>query len=121
MMTQRFAGALALALALVPVAAQADDPNDPAMRSAAARARDRAMIKKMNENQLAYVRQRDAGYAEGWRAWRDAGEGRQPARSGDPRADADYADARADYQRQMAEWRHAVSACRSGQYEYCAR
>ncbi|MBC2663948.1 hypothetical protein H7F51_00290 [Novosphingobium flavum] len=120
-MTQRFAGAVALALALVPVAAQADDPNDPTMRSAAARARDKAIIKRLNEEQLAYVRQRDAGYAEGWRAYREAQQGRQPTRSGDRQADADYAEARADYQRRMAEWRHAVSACQSGRYEYCER
>lgn len=70
-------GAAALSL-LVPAAALADDPNDPAMRSSAARARDKAMTRKLNQDQLARVRARDARYAEQWRAWkawRDAQDG----------------------------------------------
>lgn len=79
-------GAAALAL-LVPAVALADDPNDPAMRSSAARARDKAMTRKLNQDQLARVRARDARYAEQWRAWkawRDAQDGgRRDSRDGD--------------------------------------
>ncbi len=119
MKMKSIAGALALGLIVLSGAALADDPNDPSMRSAAARARDKAIIKRLNQEQLAYVRQRDAGYASGWQAYR---EGRAvSARDGDDAGQADYARSRADYESDMAEWRRAVSACRSGRYEYCAR
>jgi hypothetical protein len=88
-----FAGALALASVCVSGAAWADDPNDPVLsRSAAARARDAAMIRKLNLDQAAYVRARDARYA------------------------AEAAESR----RRMEEWRRAVRLCQSGHYEYCA-
>ncbi|HYZ47546.1 MAG TPA: hypothetical protein VE567_01490 [Sphingomonas sp.] len=93
---------------LLPSTALADDPHDPTMRSAAARARDRAIIKRMNQDQLAYVRRRDA---ERMQAFRDARAGH----------DARYADARAEYGRKMAAWRHAVAACNAGRWEYCDR
>ena len=48
-----FVCALALGKALVPTVASTDDPRDPAMRSAAARARDKAIIKRLNLEQLA--------------------------------------------------------------------
>ncbi len=67
-----FVGALALAAALSTAPALADDPNDPAMRTTEARARDRAIIRQLNLQQLAYVQQRDAQYAQGWKAYRDA-------------------------------------------------
>lgn len=98
--------ALIMSAALLPAAAHADDPNDVSMRSPAARARDRAIIRRMNQDQLAYVRKRDAGRMQ---AFHDARAGR----------DARYADARADYQRKMAAWRHAVAACKAGRWEYC--
>lgn len=98
--------ALALSAALLPSAALADDPHDPAMRNATARARDRAIIKRMNQQQLAYVRQRDARQ---WRAQRDAQRER----------DGTYADARAEYADRMRAWRHAVAACNAGQWDYC--
>lgn len=111
-------GALALAGALAPLPAMADDPNDPLLsRSAEARARDRAIIRKLNRDQLAYVRKRDARYAEGWRAYRQRGD-RQAEYARDM---AEYRRKRANHERNMAEWRHAVKACRSGQYEYCDR
>ncbi|WP_028056155.1 hypothetical protein [Sphingobium bisphenolivorans] len=97
--------AFAMAAALLPAVARADDPNDPTMRSAAARARDRAIIKRMNQQQLAYVRARDARMQRSYRV-----------------ADSDreaYAEARADYARQMSAWRRAVAACNAGHYEYC--
>lgn len=100
--------ALAITAALLPSAAHADDPRDASMRSPAARARDRAIIRRMNQDQLAYVRERDARRMQ---AFRNARAGR----------DARYADARADYQRKMAAWRRAVAACNAGQREYCDR
>ena len=65
------AGALALGLILASSAALADDPNDPAMRSAAARARDKATIRQMNLAEARRVQARDARYAAQWRAWRE--------------------------------------------------
>ncbi|HEX7752886.1 MAG TPA: hypothetical protein VF440_10865 [Novosphingobium sp.] len=100
---------------MVPTAAQADDPNDPAMRSAAARARDRAIIRQLNLREAARVRERDAGYAQGWREWRAAQAGGQ----GYDRAQSDYARDRAQYERDMARWRRAVAACRAGDYSAC--
>ena len=98
-----FAGALALGAVTVSSLAHADDPNDPSMRSAAARARDQAIIRKLNLDQAAYVKARDARQSVGWQAYHE-----QPARQ-------------AAYERKLAEWRRAVRACQSGQYEYCAR
>ena len=73
------------------------------MRSAEARARDKAIIRKLNLDQAAYVRQRDARQAAGWKAYKD------------------YPAQKAAYERRMAEWRRAVRLCESGRYEYCAR
>ena len=94
------AGAIALGLALCPVTALADDPRDPDMQSREARERDAAMIRQLNREQLAYVRERDARWAEQRRE--------QEARL-------------AQYEREMAEWRHAVKMCRAGDTRYCAR
>lgn len=114
----------ALAAALAPSLALADDPNDPTMRSAAARARDREIIRQLNNAELARVRERDAGYAEGWRAYR--GRGTASADTGYSRQNRDYERARGDYardqaayQRDLARWRRAVAACRSGDYSAC--
>ncbi|OAP33365.1 MULTISPECIES: hypothetical protein [unclassified Sphingobium] len=98
--------ALAIGAALLPVTAHADDPNDPTMRSAAARARDSAIIRRMNQQQLAYVRQRDARIMRNYRQ-----------AQGDR---VSYADARGEYAQRMAEWRRAVAACNAGRWEYCA-
>ena len=102
-----FVWALAIGAAVLPATAHADDPHDPTMRSAAARARDRATIKRMNQQQLSYVRERDARMMRNYR---------QQAQ-GDS---ASYADARNEYARSMAEWRRAVAACNAGRWEYCA-
>jgi len=99
---------LALGAGQLPAVAHADNLKDAAMRSADAQARDRAVIKRLNEEQLAYVRDRDARYAEGWHAYRNA-----------PSADDSYPNARAKYERRMAEWRRAVAACRGGDWAYC--
>lgn len=112
--------ALLAALACGP--ALADDPKDPAMRTEAARARDREQIRQMNLAQLAYVRKRDAGYAAGWAATREAGGARERYAADSQahrQAQADYARDRADYERQMADWRRAVAACRAGDWSAC--
>jgi hypothetical protein len=60
----------------------------------------------MNEAQLAYVRQRDATSLRTQRAaWSEH--------------DGAYADARAEYARNIADWRRAVAACNAGRWEYC--
>ena len=108
------AGALALSFCMGGASmARADDPNDPTMRNPANRARDMAIIRQLNENQLAHVQKRDAEYAKGWKAWREY-NGRQD------RGDS-YAAARARHEREMAAWRRAVSLCEAGRYEYCGR
>ena len=114
----------ALVAALTPAAALADDPHDPAMRTAAARARDHEIIRQLNLQELAMVRERDARYAPGWRATRaDRGAGADAdyaARTRDhERALDDYARNRARYERDMAQWRRAVAACRAGDYSAC--
>ncbi|MGC1269460.1 MAG: hypothetical protein WA842_02560 [Croceibacterium sp.] len=91
---------LVLGLLAMPAVALADDPNDPAFRNRAARAKDAAITRSLNSQALARVRQRDAAYDEA------------------PRANAA---AQADYDRRMAEWRRAVRLCESGHHEYCAR
>jgi hypothetical protein len=101
-----FACALAMGAALLPAAALADDPRDPSMKSAAARARDSAETRRLNQGQLSYVRDRDA---------RIIGDHREAQGE----IDRDYADARADYSRKMAAWRQAVAACNAGQRAYC--
>ncbi len=100
-----FACVAAIGAALLPAVALADDPHDPTMRSSTARERDRAIIRRMNQQQLAYVRERDARIMRNYRRAQGGSEG--------------YADARADYERQMASWRRAVAACNAGRWEYC--
>lgn len=113
---------LTLGAVVMPSVALADDPNDPDMRDPRNRARDKAIIRKLNQDQLAYVRQRDARYAEGWRAYREqngsvSGRGVDSADYGD--AQASYRRDRAQYERDRAAWRRAVELCRSGDYRYC--
>ena len=100
--------ALAIGAALLPAAALADDPGDLTMRNPAVRAQDRAITRRMNQDQLDYVRHRDGGSVRSYRETRDE-------------TDNAYADARADYERQMAAWRRAVAACNAGHWEYCDR
>lgn len=95
------AGALALGVVTTPSVALADDPRDPAMRSAAARAKDKAIIRQLNLDQAAYVKARDARQAKGWSEYKA------------------YPAKRAAYERRMAEWRRAVRMCDSGHHEYC--
>ena len=98
-----FAGALALGCVAMSSPVLADDPNDPSMRSAAARARDKAIIRQLNLDQAAYVKARDARQAQGWKAYKS------------------YPAAKAAHERKMAEWRRAVRMCESGHHEHCAR
>ncbi len=111
---------LALLALSASTAALADDPNDPALQSPAARARDHAMTRQLNLDEIAMAQQRDAAYARGWRQKR--------RENADPAANtahdyaqemADYAANRARYERQMSQWQRAVSACRAGYYEAC--
>lgn len=106
------AGALALGICVQAGVVAADNPNDPSMRTAEARAKDRAIIKRLNQEQLAHVRERDARYAQGWRNYRKGGTVSQ-------RDQQHYAEARQDYARKMAAWRRAVAACRAGDHSAC--
>ena len=118
--------------------ALADDPRDPAMRNAEARARDAAEIRRLNREQAAMVARRDAQYAQGWEAWREARDGRADyeaaradyardmesyarARRDHDANEAAYAAAPSDYEADMRAWRRDVEACRAGYREYCAR
>lgn len=105
---------MALATVSLPSIALADDPNDPTMRSSAARARDREAIRQLNLREAARVRERDARYAE---SWNNSQSYSAPRYEG---GDNSYARSRAQYERELAEWRHAVAACRAGDYDYCA-
>lgn len=110
----------AFVAAMLPSSALADDPLDPEMRTAAARARDREIIRQLNRQELGNVRERDAGYEAGWRAWREGDGGEFAARSRNYQRDADtYARDRAAYDKQMSAWRRAVAACRAGDYSAC--
>ncbi|PKB24837.1 hypothetical protein B0I00_0015 [Novosphingobium kunmingense] len=113
---------LTLGAIVMPSIALADDPNDPDMRDPRNRARDKAIIKKLNQDQLAYVRKRDAQYAEGWRAYREQNgnvRGRGVDESEYRDSMADYQRERARYERDRAAWRRAVQLCQSGHYQYC--
>ena len=113
----------ALIAATMPTVARADDPHDPTMRSAAARARDHAMIRQLNLNELERTRVRDARYASGWQAYREArgsgGEARYVPEAEYEQASQRYAHDRAQYEQRMAEWRRTVAACRTGDYNAC--
>ena len=110
------AGALALSVFAAASPAMADDPNDPVLsKSAAARAKDKAIIRQLNLNELNRVQARDARYARDWAAYRE-----QPAREAEYRAAlADHAREQAAYEKKMAQWREAVRRCRAGDYNYC--
>ncbi|MFM6829006.1 MAG: hypothetical protein ACKOVA_01515, partial [Novosphingobium sp.] len=52
---------LAVSIIAIAAPAMADDPLDPAMRSSAARARDKEVIRRLNLAEAARVQERDAG------------------------------------------------------------
>jgi hypothetical protein len=90
------------------------------MRSADARARDRAITRQLNLRESANVRQRDARIAQRRRADSYAGDDEYAARSRSyERAMTTYTRNRAQYERDMAAWRRAVAACRAGDYSAC--
>ncbi len=99
-MLRRFAVPTALVLAGLIAADIAE------AKSAAWLRRDRAIIRQMNQRELARVRRRDAQYAAQARASRAEQEA--------------YARRRAVYERQLADWREAVAACRAGVRSACA-
>lgn len=109
-------------VATVSVPALADDPNDNMTPEELAR--DRETIRRLNREQLDYVRKRDAQYAEGWRAYNGASNGARRSSSSDTRYRAEVRAYEADrrrYEQAMAEWREDVAACRAGYYEHCGR
>jgi hypothetical protein len=118
MRVKHLVGAAIVAM-VAPAIALADDPRDPAMRDPGARARDRETIRQLNLRELAMVRERDAGYAIGWRAGRDSGDQYAIRRREHKRAMDGYARDRELYERDMAAWRRASAACRTGDYSAC--
>lgn len=122
----------AVVATMVPAAASADDPRDPAMRNADARARDSDLTRQLNREAGARFRERDARNMQGWRTARDsesyaAADSEYAARSEDfaarsqdhRRAMSDYARDRARYEQDMAAWHRAVAACRAGDDAAC--
>ena len=97
------------------------------MRSPAARARDHEIIRQLNIAELRRTQARDARYAQGWAAYREAHGGGRFVREDEYASASDsydrdmqrYSQRRSDYERRMAEWRRAVAACRSGDYDAC--
>lgn len=100
MLTFSRAAALVLLAGVSAVPAAADDPRDPTMQSREARERDREIIRRLNLEQLEYVRKRDAQYAKGWKATKE------------------YEAAK---RRREAEQRRAMELCDDGYTEYCPR
>lgn len=108
-----------LVASVLPATALADNPRDPSMRSAAARARDREGTRQLNLAALQNVREREARGELGWRPARTENTEYAANTSDYQRARADYSRDRAQYERQMAQWRRAVAACRAGDYSAC--
>lgn len=109
----------AVIAAAVPVAALADDPRDPAMRNAAARARDAARTRELNRQE------NDRVVKRGVRWWYVRPDGTKVPGNGDyaaamrdyDRQMAEYDDGRARYEQEMADRR----ACRAGDDDACGR
>ncbi|MEY4239448.1 MAG: hypothetical protein RL339_2049 [Pseudomonadota bacterium] len=110
------ASAVALSVIAVSAPSLADDPKDPLLsKSAAARAKDKAIIRQLNINEMRRVRAQEAEQAQGWQEYRE-----HPARQAEYRAAlADHAREQAAYEKKMAAWREAVRRCRAGDYSYC--
>lgn len=114
-----------LALCAVSGATPACADNRPGSgMTAEALARDRAAIRKLNQDQLASVQRRDAGYAREWRGYADAPHAEHGAvYSSDQHsyraAQHDYAQQRKQYEQAMRDWRADVAACQSGDYDRC--
>ena len=85
---------------------------------------DREIIRRMNQNELARVRARDARYAEQNRTSRTSRADLADyadRRAAYARDMADYRQQRRDYRARMAQWRADVAACERGDYSACAR
>lgn len=110
-----------VAVAMMPVAAQADDPHDPAMRNAAARARDSEKTRELNRRE----NQRLVRTGVRWHVVRPGSaeetgdDGYAAAMRDHDRDMAQYRRDRARYDQEMAEWRRAVAACRAGDDDAC--
>ncbi|KQM18788.1 hypothetical protein ASE49_06480 [Novosphingobium sp. Leaf2] len=106
------------------VLAHADDPLASGM-NADALARDRAAIRQLNQDQLASVQRRDAGYAQGWHDYADTRRQDDNAYPADQlsyrAAQNDYARQRKQYEQAIRDWRADVAACQSGDYGHCDR
>lgn len=111
----------AIAVAMVPAAALADDPRDPAMRNAEARARDSAATRELNRRENARVLKRGVTWRVVPAGGRDeVADGDYAAAAQDHERDmAEYRRARARYERDMAGWRRAVAACEAGDDSAC--
>jgi len=111
----------AIVAAMAPAAALADEPRDPAMRNAAARARDSAATRELNRQENSRVLKRGVT----WRVVRggrsdEADDGDYAAAARDHERDmAEYRRNRAQYEREMAGWRRAVAACEAGDDAAC--
>ncbi|VWX51397.1 hypothetical protein [Novosphingobium sp. 9U] len=113
--------AASAAATMLPQGALADNPHDPTMTPEAI-ARDRETIRKMNLDQLAYVRQRDARYAGGWQDYAEARPERRLKEADDYGARsqayaqdlARYREERRRYDREMAQWEQDRAACPTG-------
>ncbi len=111
----------AVVAATMPVTALADDPHDPAMRNAAARARDSEMTRELNR------RENERVVKTGVRWWSIQPDGSRVPGEGDYATAmrdyelkmAQYDRDRARYNREMADWRRAVAACQAGDYAAC--
>ncbi|MCB2080390.1 MAG: hypothetical protein KDE55_22200 [Novosphingobium sp.] len=119
-------GALIGGVIVASTPAFADDPKDPDMQSAEAVERDREGVRQINLDMLAYVRERDARYAESWQAGQRAQEEyrytqqRYQERLAEYEQErARYAEDRRRYEANMAQWRDNVAACRAGDREAC--
>ena len=126
MRTHFLFGALMIGALALPSAAMADDPKDPEMQSAEARAADREQIRKLNLDMLAQVQARDAGYAAAWKKYAESraneaqhAEAYRIRMAAYHQEQARYAADRESYEQAMADWRRDVSACRAGDRTAC--
>ncbi len=117
---------LAILASTIPVVAMADDPKDTTMRNATARVRDRELTRQANLSERAVVRRRDARDAQRLRATRTDSDRYEAADREYAAASRSHGQAmetsqrrRQQYERELAEWRRTVAACRDGDYAAC--
>ncbi|MGE3690946.1 MAG: hypothetical protein AB7F98_06160 [Novosphingobium sp.] len=83
--------------------------------------RDREIIRRMNQRELAKVRQRDAYYAARNRGVRAQQAAYARRRAAYEREMADYARQRRSYNVRLSAWRRDVADCRAGVRSACRR